>query len=109
MLVERSELTGGDFNYRVTKTIPAGDSPEEAQAKALEVARKHLPYGGARSCTREIYRSPDGVLRVVFKESWGYNTDDFRVSVAELIEAHEPDPPAEDETSRPRKFGRFRK
>ncbi|WP_328871237.1 hypothetical protein OHT76_14550 [Streptomyces sp. NBC_00287] len=113
VLVEQSDLGSGGTEYRVAKTIPAGDDADEAWAVALEVARTHDRFGYASSHIREIYRVPDGALRVLFRlhSSHEYVSADFRVSVAELVEVREPEaPPEEPEAgSQRRKFGLFRR
>ncbi|MFE5730026.1 hypothetical protein ACFQ7A_03805 [Streptomyces sp. NPDC056528] len=111
MLIEQSESVGGDSNYLVAETIPAGAEADEAWTLALETARTHDRYGYARDYTREIYRTPDGALRVLFRKSHGYIAAGFRVSVAELVDVRKPEAPAEGKESGARGlgFGRFRR
>ncbi|MFJ8546283.1 hypothetical protein ACIRFH_30645 [Streptomyces sp. NPDC093586] len=111
VLVERSELVGGSYNYGVAKTIPAGDEESEAWALALETARTHGHFGYERDHTREIYRAPDGALRVIFRDHRGWVGRDLRVSVAELVEVREPEAPTVDKETdaQKRRFGRFRR
>ncbi|MER6952919.1 hypothetical protein [Streptomyces sp. NPDC000618] len=93
------EETGSvESEFVVAKTIPVDGGPEEAWEAALEVARTHERFPGTRAdCAREIYRLSERSIRVVLRAGYGYIPESFRVTVAELLEAHEPLAPQQDE------------
>ncbi|WP_327187434.1 hypothetical protein [Streptomyces sp. NBC_01334] len=102
VLIEETDSIESEFV--VSKTIPIDGGAEEAWDAALQAARTHERVPGSRTaCAREIYRTPERVLRVVLRSEYGDIRESFRVSVAELVEVHEPPAPQESEESADRK------
>ncbi|MFD7939890.1 hypothetical protein ACFV4T_36140 [Streptomyces sp. NPDC059755] len=96
VLIEETDTVENEFV--VAKTIPVDGGPEKAWEAALDMARTHERFPGSRAdCVREIYRLSERSIRVVLRKEHGRIPESFRVTVAELLEAHEPLAPRQDE------------